>query len=142
MKKRGFTLIELLVVVAIIGMLASMITINMWSQKDKARDVSIQSYLHQVRNAAEFSYIQNQESYGFICDESDDTLSDDNDFGRLERAILKENNNQPIKCFESADKKDYAISSPLVAASGKYWCIETAGASIEIDSQINSASCN
>ena len=141
MNKQGFTLIELLVVVAIIGLLASIITINTWGQRDRARDANIKSYMHQVRNAAEFVYIQNGESYALVCDESDDTLANDGEVGLLKKAIMRENKNMPVKCFTSSDEKDYAASSPLVASQGKHWCLETAGAAIEIDSAITAAIC-
>ncbi|MBI2042407.1 MAG: type II secretion system protein [Candidatus Nealsonbacteria bacterium] len=141
MSQRAFTLIELLVVVAIIGLMATIVTLNMWGQRPKAHDANIKSYMHQVRNAAEFSYIQNSESYAGVCDETDNTLSNAGDFQLLENAIKTENGNQPVKCYESDNRRDYAVSSPLVSSTGKHWCLETAGATTEIDAAITAASC-
>lgn len=141
MLKKGFTLIELLVVVAIIGLLVSIVMISLRGSRKKAHDANIQSYMHQVRNAAEFSYIQNNESYGQVCDESDNTLNNAGELGFLETAVKQENSNQDLVCFESADKRDFAVSSPMVAKTGKHWCVESAGASIEINNQITSAKC-
>ena len=139
--KKGFTLIELLVVVAIISLLASIILVNVRGAKVKARDASIQSSMHQVRNAAEMSYVNSNESYTNVCDEDDQTLSNIGEFAYLEAAIKKENGNQDIKCYESADKRDFAVSSPMVAKQGKHWCVESAGLSIELDNPISSAIC-
>ena len=62
MFNKGFTLIELLVVVAIIGLLSTVVLVNVRSAQFDARDASIQSSMHQVRNAAEMSYTRNNES--------------------------------------------------------------------------------
>ncbi|MBA7671954.1 hypothetical protein ES703_80123 [subsurface metagenome] len=139
--KKGFTLIELLVVVAIIGLLTTIVLVNMRDARAKARDASIQSYMHQVRNAAEMSYIRNNENYAQVCDEGNDTLSDDGEFGVLEDKIEKDNGNKTVKCIESVDKGSFAVSSPMVARTGKHWCIESAGLSREIDGEITSAIC-
>ena len=125
---KGFTLIELLVVIAIIGLLSMIV-------------LSIQSLMHQVRNGAEFIYTQNGESYDAICDESNNTLSDNDEMGVLERAVRRENDEQNVICFESADKKEFAAASPLRAQPGKYWCVEAAGLSQELDHQITGANC-
>ena len=106
-----------------------------------ARDASIQSTMHQVRNAAEMSYTKNNESYFEVCDENDDTLSNVDEFGALEAAIKKENGGKDVKCFESADKKDFAVSSAMVAKPDKYWCVESAGLSMEINNPVSSAIC-
>ena len=140
MSKKAFTLIELLVVIAIIGLLAAIVLVNVRGAKTKANDANIQSFIHQVRNAAEFYYIQNNESYVGVCD-AENTLSNSGDLGILESAIKKENGNQDVYCFVSAGGKDFAASSPLVARQGKYWCVESAGASIEMDFPITSARC-
>ncbi|MFH1575322.1 MAG: type II secretion system protein [Candidatus Nealsonbacteria bacterium] len=138
---KGFTLIELLVVVMIIGLLSTIVLVNTKNARFQAYDAKIQSIMHQVRNSAELIYTQNGESYDTICDENNGTLSDSGEIGALEKRIKENNNDQNVICFESADKKDFAVSSPLRALSGKYWCIESAGLSREIDNQITAASC-
>lgn len=142
MKKnlRGFTLIELLVVVAIIGLLASFIVVNVQKIRFQAYDAQIQSYLHQLRNAAEMSYTRN-EHYDEVCNDLDNTVSDSGEFGAIEKAIRDDNGNQSVTCFESSDKRDFVASSPLRAKSGKHWCIESAGLSIELDNQITGPRC-
>ncbi|MDO8424393.1 MAG: type II secretion system protein [bacterium] len=139
--KKGFTLIELLVVVAIIGLLSSIIFINTKNARFQAYDASIQSTMHQLRNEAEMIYTQNGESYTTICDESDGTLSNSGEIGAIEKKIKENNTGQNIVCIESADKKDFAAASPLRAQVGKYWCIESAGLSQELDNQITTARC-
>lgn len=141
MSKKAFTLIELLVVLSIIGLLSTFVMVNMQNTRQKANDANIQSYLHQIRNAAEFVYIRTNESYASVCDETDDTLSDDGEIGILKDAIMRQNKNQPVTCFESADKKDFAASSPLRARDGKHWCVQSAGLSLELDNPITSAIC-
>jgi len=141
MSKKGFTLIELLVVVAIISLLTTIVLVNVRGAKAKAHDANIQSSMHQVRNAAEISYVNSNESYTNVCDEGDQTLSNTGEFGYLEEAIKKDNGGKDVKCFESTDKRDFAVSSPMVARQGKHWCVESAGLSIELDNPISSAIC-
>jgi len=141
MFNKGFTLIELMVVVAIVGLLTTIVLVNTQNTRFKAHDANIQSLLHQVRNAAEFSYIQNKETYDMICDPADNSLINTGDLGTLEKAIQKENNNQKVACLESIDGKDFAAASPLRSRQGKYWCVQAAGLSLELDHQITTAIC-
>jgi len=147
MKNKSFTLIELLVVIAIVGFLATIVLVNVSGSKVQARDAHIKTSMHQVRNAAEMSYTKNNESYTDVCDETDltpdgdPTLSSIGDFGLLEEAIKKDNGNKDVVCYESSDKKDFAVASPMVYQEGKYWCVESAGPSIELDHLITSAKC-
>ncbi|MBI2449937.1 MAG: type II secretion system protein [Candidatus Nealsonbacteria bacterium] len=142
-KKNGFTLIELLVVIAIIGLLASFIIVNAGQTRQQASDAQIQTLMHQLRNAAELSYSQQGiETYTAVCDEADNTLSNSGEFGTLEAGVKRENGNRNITCFESANKKNFAASSPLRTDFNKSWCVESAGLSVKLNcTAINSSSC-
>lgn len=142
-KNQAFTLIELLVVIAIIGFLASLVLLNTQSTRLQSHDAQIQTFMHQLRNAADLSYSQTTETYTVVCDEGDNTLSNTGDFGILETAIKKENGNLNVACFENADKTKFAASSPLRAQAGKSWCVESAGFSQELNcSAITSSACS
>ncbi|MFH1713369.1 MAG: type II secretion system protein [Candidatus Jacksonbacteria bacterium] len=55
-KKKGFTLIELLVVIAIIGILATIVVVNVNSARNKAKDAVVKGNMDQVRITAEMYY--------------------------------------------------------------------------------------
>jgi prepilin-type N-terminal cleavage/methylation domain-containing protein len=58
-KSRGFTLIELLVVIAIIGLLASIVLVNLAAARIRARDSQRIQNVKQLRNAVELYYADN-----------------------------------------------------------------------------------
>jgi general secretion pathway protein G len=60
MKQRGFSLIELLTVIAIIGILAGVVTVNVTSARSKARDAKRQADLNSVSAALEMYYAKNK----------------------------------------------------------------------------------
>lgn len=60
MKQRGFSLIELLTVIAIIGILAGVVTVNVSSARSKARDAKRQADLNSVSAALEMYYAKNK----------------------------------------------------------------------------------
>jgi len=55
-ESKGFTLIELLVVIAIIGLLSSVVLVNMSGTKGKARDAQRKQALNQIQLAVELYY--------------------------------------------------------------------------------------
>lgn len=63
MKNKGFTLIELLTVVAIIGILASIVVVNVSSSREKARDARRKTELDSLRNALELYANANNGKY-------------------------------------------------------------------------------
>lgn len=56
---RGFTLIELLVVIAIIGILATLLLLQLNIARQKARDVQRVTAVNQIRDAVELYYDDN-----------------------------------------------------------------------------------
>ena len=123
-QKRGFTLIELLVVVAIIGVLASIVLINLNVARDKARDAAIKLALSEVRTAAAI-YYHGSLSYDGVCHINDGTLADTDDFGRIEANVMTNNGNLPVACYDSANQ--YCAQSPL--PTGGFWCVDYQGLS-------------
>lgn len=58
-KQKGFTLIELLIVIAIIGILASVILVNLNSARLKARDARRLAEIKSIQSALEVYFAQN-----------------------------------------------------------------------------------
>jgi len=120
-KNKGFTLIELLVVIAIIGILATIVIVNLNSARDKARDSAIESALSNLRAAAEMEY-DTAESYAAICSGGD--LSTSGDFGRIKTNIESNQSSALTKtCNSSADH--YCCEAGL--NSGGEWCVDDTG---------------
>lgn len=136
----GFTLIELLVVIAIISILATFILVSLMNAQLRGRDVNTQTALFELRNAAEMSFVS-EGDYREVCDETDNTLSNTGDFGKIEKAILKYNGNQNLTCIEAPDKSSYAVSSPLVGKEGKHWCVCSVGIVKEMDHPTTNSFC-
>lgn len=60
---KGFTLVELLVVIAIIGVLATLILLQLGTARSKARDAKRISDVSQIRTASELSFDDNSGRY-------------------------------------------------------------------------------
>ncbi len=60
MRKRGFTLVELLLVIAVIGLLAGLIAVNLNRARAKSRDAKRRSDLNQIKTAVEGMYDDNR----------------------------------------------------------------------------------
>lgn len=57
--RKGFTLVELLVVVAIIGILAGAILLNLSKEAEKAKDARIKSSMNQIKTRVESMRVEN-----------------------------------------------------------------------------------
>lgn len=66
-RKKGFTLIELLVVVAIIGLLATIVIVNVNSARGKAKDKGIITSMNSLRAGGDLWYTANNGTYVGFC---------------------------------------------------------------------------
>ncbi len=120
-RRKGFTLIELLVVIAIIGILATIVLINLNAARNKAKDAAIKGGLSEVRAAAEMDY-DTASSYVGVCDATN-TLTDTGDFGRIEVNIT--GNGGVLTCYDSAG----AYCTQATLNGGGSWCVDSTGVS-------------
>lgn len=122
----GFTLVEVTVVLAIISLLIVIVIVSTGESKNRSRDAAIQSALMQVRNAAELFYNENK-SYDGVCDPADNTLSNSNDFSRIESYISQQGG---VNACQD-DERAYAVISSLNL--GNCWCVDSEGNSKKVE---------
>jgi prepilin-type N-terminal cleavage/methylation domain-containing protein len=127
--KKGFTLIELLVVIAIIGLLASIVIVNVNSARSKANDVSVKAALDQVRAVAELIYDDsNPNSYAGLCNGAVLNTAHATygvQIDRLHTAII--NNNGSTNEICSASATAYCVSSIMKTNAGIRQCVDSTG---------------
>ncbi len=69
-KDKGFTLVELLVVIAIIGILATLVLLQLGSARAKARDTQRITAVNQIKSAVEQYYDDNAQYPATLADAS------------------------------------------------------------------------
>jgi DNA polymerase III delta prime subunit len=97
----------------------------MGQSRKEAKDAAIKVSLGEIRKAAELLYDANA-SYVGVCNTDDNTLSESNDFGRIEDYI--ENQGGAAACRENTGA--YAVNSTL--NRGNCWCVDSLGAARKI----------
>jgi prepilin-type N-terminal cleavage/methylation domain-containing protein len=118
-KKKGFTLIELLVVIAIIGILATIVIVNVNSARQKAKDTAVKGSLDSLRAAAEL-YYDSSSTYVSFCSGSTGGA----DFTRVNTTVANNNGSVNLYCQTSASA--YAIFG-YIQGTTNFYCIDSTG---------------
>jgi len=114
--KKGFTLIELLVVIAIIGILASVLLVNLATTRNKAKDSAIKLEMAQIRTAVEnYNFDQNPNSYFGAGGDSDVT--------NLRLDIEAKGGTNLVEFY---DIGAYCVQYDLNTGGGT-WCVDSTG---------------
>ena len=131
-RNKGFTLIELLVVIAIIGILASIILVNLGNTRKQARDASAMASMSSIRSAAEVYYSTNG-SYGTAlspaaaCPTATGTTSvfNNEDVVKLTGAVGKQVT-APTCASVGTPASSWTVVTTLSDAATKY-CVDSTG---------------
>ena len=135
MKKKGFnagfTLIELLIVIGIIGVMSTIVIMNMNSARLKAVDARIKTELSSIRRAAAIYYDgAGAETYGGnanSCNANSSMFKQDQIINNLLTSV-DAIANVDVTCRSTGTH--FAVSANLVSVSGAFgdnWCIDSSG---------------
>lgn len=136
---KAFTLIEVMVVVAIIGIFSVLALASMSGSKSKGSDASVQQVLKSIQNQSELHYLNNGNAYGAGVSCITGMFNSDTTIRAQLVALQRTNGNVAPTCRSSTSA--YAVSSPLVSNSAKYWCIDSTGFSGIRDNNITTSKC-
>lgn len=115
--KKGFSLIELLVVIAIIGILTSVVLVNVNQARMKGIDASIKLNLNNARAEASVYYEDNFYSYEYLCTEGIE--------GFLEAAEAA--GSLDVNCFVPENGESWAAEGQLRSDATTYFCVDHDG---------------
>ncbi len=113
--QKGFTLIELLVVIAIIGILASVLLVNLASTRNKAKDAGIKLEMAQIRTAMENHYSVGSQYTGGLAT---------TDVVNLRADIVLKGGTATLAGESSGA---YCVEYALNTGGGGNWCVDSTG---------------
>ncbi len=118
--KKGFTLIELLVVIAIIGILASVVLVNLNDARAKGKDASAMSSMASLKTQIEL--VADGSSYSGLCT---NTAVPNTGITNLKAAINAQSGHTMTCDDDSANA--WAAQVQLNGTSGPYYCVDSSG---------------
>jgi prepilin-type N-terminal cleavage/methylation domain-containing protein len=163
MKKHsnGFTLIELLVVIAIIGILASVVLASLNTARAKGADAAIKSSLVAIRTEAQLYIGESGTTFGTqfypnnVCPVG---LTADNnifqngsspyvvkinqliDSANARSGGTKTGTFSNVRCMTNNTVTSWAVAATLKSDNTKSWCVDSTGASKQVNFPASNAS--
>ncbi len=133
-KKSGFTLIEVLTVIMIIAILASIILVSLDTARERARDVTIQNQVGQLRSLAEALYTF-ENHYTELSDAKTGAAGASPEgealkYKRIVDEITAMGSDGGLVTNFSADEKGYCAYAQLVRNSEQGFCVDSTGNAI------------
>jgi prepilin-type N-terminal cleavage/methylation domain-containing protein len=125
---KGFTLVELLIFIAIIGILASIVLVSVFSARQKAADSRIRNNIAQLRWEAEIVY----DTQGASFDDWSTHPSVSQQVNILLDDIVLALKGAGAATVRDTDNDTYCVSAPLVSISGRHYCVDAGGVFAEV----------
>lgn len=126
--RKGFTLVELLVVVAIIGILAGAILLNLSKEAEKAKDARIKSSMNQIKTRVESMRVENPDLLYPNKTTFDDPAKDDQ-IDKMRTEIEKQGG-ELVYHSDATDGKDNAskwCAHSKLNQGGVFFCVDSSG---------------
>lgn len=95
-KKRSLTLIEIMVVIALIGIIGSVLGVNMKKSMDKAKAFKAKAHAQKIEDALNIYYAENSESPDEVIANAHGILKESGLF-KDEKDLLKDPYGKPIE---------------------------------------------
>lgn len=127
--RNGFTLIELLIVVAIIGILATIVTVSLREASDRSRNTKIVTDVVQIRKVSEDMYIQEADGYTKLCVSGGLNTAYNDILQTLKDDIEIYAGAGSITCYSA--RYSYCASAKLTGSQAKWFCIDDDGNNAE-----------
>jgi general secretion pathway protein G len=95
-KKKSLTLIEIMVVIALIGIIGSVLGVNMKKSMDKAKVFKAKAQIQKIEDALNMFYAENSQSPQEVLDNASDILKESGLF-KDEKDLMKDPYGKPIQ---------------------------------------------
>lgn len=126
----GFTFIEILIVIAIIGVLAAIVTVAFNQTRIKASDARVKTNVHQLRLLGEIYYHNNNYSFrGYDDCLAEPASSCPGSLGEAVTVLTEDLTNLGSnQLYASATQdNDFCVGAALASNSDKVFCKDSAG---------------